>query len=251
MIPVKRFDYKHAHMIAGHRGDRACCPENTMASFRSAVEKGVDMLETDIHMTRDGVLYLMHNHTVDNTTDGTGAVREKTAREMDALRSRGEKIPTLEELLIYAQGNDVLLNLELKDWYDVVGEAFARESIQKSYDMVEKYGLLDRVVFNSFDAWTLEYLADRYDCRLHGFYPYSHLSTVRRNPDEYPHRACSYDEFNPDAYAYLADRGIECWIGPSMKNREQYRQTMELGAVLYTVDDPGDAIAQLDALRAR
>ena len=72
------FEAKKNIVIAGHRGNPAAFPENTMDSFRSAVELGVDMVETDIHVSRDGKLVLIHDHEVDRTTDGTGLVREKT-----------------------------------------------------------------------------------------------------------------------------------------------------------------------------
>ena len=74
-------------VIAGHRGNPAAFPENTMDSFRSAVELGVDMVETDIHVSRDGKLVLIHDHEVDRTTDGTGLVREKTFEELEALNA--------------------------------------------------------------------------------------------------------------------------------------------------------------------
>lgn len=73
-------------------------PENTMDSFRSAVELGVDMLETDIHVSKDGKLVLIHDHEVDRTTDGTGLVREKTFEELEKLNAgtaeHPAKIPT-------------------------------------------------------------------------------------------------------------------------------------------------------------
>ena len=97
-------------VIAGHRGNPAAFPENTMDSFRSAVELGVDMVETDIHVSRDGKLVLIHDHEVDRTTDGTGLVREKTFEELETLNAgtaeRPAKIPTLREFLDYCAGDE-------------------------------------------------------------------------------------------------------------------------------------------------
>ena len=74
-------------LIDGHRGNLDFVPENTMDSFRSAVGLGVDAVETDIHLSSDNALVLIHDHTVDRTTDGTGLVREKTFEELEALNA--------------------------------------------------------------------------------------------------------------------------------------------------------------------
>ena len=113
------FKVKKNIVIAGHRGNPAAFPENTMDSFRSAVELGVDMLETDIHVSKDGKLVLIHDHEVDRTTDGTGLVREKTFEELEKLNAgtaeHPAKIPTLREFLEYCAGvPGLLLDLEMK-----------------------------------------------------------------------------------------------------------------------------------------
>ena len=127
--------YRNAVPVAAHRGNARYCPENTLASFRSALALKPDMLETDLHMTRDGQLVLMHDHLVDRTTDGTGLVREKTLREIRALDAgawkgeafKGERVPTFEEFLALTAGEkDLLFNIELKDYPADSGEfAFA------------------------------------------------------------------------------------------------------------------------------
>ena len=74
--------------VAGHRGLSARYPENTMPSFRAALEAGLDMIEMDVHRTKDGQLIVMHDHTVDRTTDGTGAHCGKNARGNQGLWTR-------------------------------------------------------------------------------------------------------------------------------------------------------------------
>ena len=104
--------YQNTIPVAAHRGNSRFFPENTLAAFRSALELKPDMLETDLHMTSDGHLVIMHDHLVDRTTDGTGLVREKTLAEMRALDAgawkgeefRGEKVPTFEEFLDLVAG---------------------------------------------------------------------------------------------------------------------------------------------------
>ena len=72
-------------ILSGHRGERTVVPENTMAAFRYALECGVDMIETDFHLSGDGHLVLIHDHTLDRTTDGAGFVRDCTLEELRAL----------------------------------------------------------------------------------------------------------------------------------------------------------------------
>ena len=86
--------------IIGHRGARGIEPENTMRSFRKALELKVDLIECDVHMTKDDHIVLIHDHTVDRTTNATGPVNGFTFEEIRRLDAgKGEIIPTLQELL--------------------------------------------------------------------------------------------------------------------------------------------------------
>jgi glycerophosphoryl diester phosphodiesterase len=104
-----------------HRGDSGNAPENTVAAFRRAVEIGVDMIEFDVCETRDGQLVLMHDDTVDRTTDGRGRISGMLLREVKALDAgawfapefAGERVPTLAEGLA-AISPPVLLNVHVK-----------------------------------------------------------------------------------------------------------------------------------------
>src|SRR5512136_2423878 len=95
----------------GHRGAKGHAPENTFASFNLAVEMGVNAVETDVHLSKDGEVVLIHDHTVDRTTDGHGLVKDMTLRELKQLdaatwydsRFAGQQIPTLSELLGWAR----------------------------------------------------------------------------------------------------------------------------------------------------
>jgi glycerophosphoryl diester phosphodiesterase len=111
-----------------HRGASALAPENTIEAFRLAVEAGAGGLELDVHMTRDGHLVVIHDASVDRTTNGTGAVSEMTLEELRRLdaghnfspdggptrpyRGRGVRVPTLGEVLREFPG--VAVNIEIK-----------------------------------------------------------------------------------------------------------------------------------------
>lgn len=101
--------------IIGHRGAMARAPENTLAGFRKARELGATMIEFDAKLSRDGAPMLIHDETVDRTTDGSGAVRDMdfdTLRALDA--GDGERIPTLEEGLRLALDIGLAVNIEIK-----------------------------------------------------------------------------------------------------------------------------------------
>jgi glycerophosphoryl diester phosphodiesterase len=76
---------EHTPLVLSHQGGEEIRPSNTDVAFQESVRLGADVLDTDMHMTKDGVLVLNHDETVDRTTDGTGAVRDKTFAELQAL----------------------------------------------------------------------------------------------------------------------------------------------------------------------
>lgn len=102
-------------LIGGHRGNPAEQPENTLASFRSAVELGVDIIECDVHQSADGRLVVIHDHDLERTTDGRGLVRDHTWDELCALDAgRGECLPLLEQVIDLAAESGVGLCIEIK-----------------------------------------------------------------------------------------------------------------------------------------
>ena len=114
------FGGKRRPFLMAHRGNRALCPENTLASFRQAVRDGADILETDVHLSADDEFICIHDATVDRTTDGSGAIADMTVQEIKALRAldpagnpTDERIPTLAEVAA-ALPPQVALALELK-----------------------------------------------------------------------------------------------------------------------------------------
>jgi glycerophosphoryl diester phosphodiesterase len=119
-----------AQGICAHRGDNRHAPENTIPAFVSAVEKGVQQVEFDVDSTKDGELVILHDSTLDRTTDGTGSVRDKTLAEIKKLDAgntfspsfAGTRIPTLREAL-EAIPEHVLCNVHLKGGADTAVKA--------------------------------------------------------------------------------------------------------------------------------
>ena len=144
----------HRPFLWAHRGASGLAPENTMAAFAAAVECGVDGLELDIHLSRDGVPVVIHDETLDRTTDGHGRVRGKSWSQLRRLDAgswfsgafAGESIPALEEVL-KTFGGRVRLNLEIKAF--AAGVAVL--------ELLQRYPHAESVV-SSFDCRLLERL---------------------------------------------------------------------------------------------
>ena len=146
--------------IFAHRGSKGTHPENTLASFKEAVRVGSDGIELDVHLTKDGHLVVIHDETVDRTTNGTGEIRNLTLAEIKAMdagswfhnKYAGEKIPTLEEvlLLLTELGFNGQLNIELKtdviQYEGLVEKCLALQSA-KDWPFA--------IVYSSFNPYTL------------------------------------------------------------------------------------------------
>ncbi|MFD3259868.1 glycerophosphodiester phosphodiesterase [Paenibacillus lentus] len=141
-----------------HRGAAGHCPENTMIAFRRALELGANGIETDVQMTKDGHLVLIHNETLQHTTGSPEWVKDVTLAELSSKEAgswfhedfRGEKIPTLEQLLELVKPLDTIINLELKN-----GLVRYPGLERKVIEMVRRFGLAERVIISSFNHYSL------------------------------------------------------------------------------------------------
>lgn len=142
-------------LIYAHRGYSGKYPENTLSAFQAALPYA-DGIELDVQLTSDSRLVVIHDETVDRTTDGSGYVKDMTLRQLRLLRTEsGERIPTLEEVLLLIKSSDVTLNIELKtDRFDYDGIEYL------TWLAVTEFKLEHRVVFSSFNPDTLVRLRD-------------------------------------------------------------------------------------------
>ncbi len=162
-------------MIQAHRGASAYAPENTLPSFRLAVEMGADGIECDIHLTKDGRFVVCHDHTVDRTSSGSGEIADLTLAEIKALdfgskfdaKFTGIQAPTLEEMLDVVRVMKVI-NIEIKRFEHPMG---LDASLNLFYSILEKYGIVKRTIVSSFDKIALKRLkelhGDVYTCLLY------------------------------------------------------------------------------------
>ena len=145
--------------LVGHRGALEVAPENTLASFQRALDDGVDVIEMDIRLSGDGHVVVMHDGTVDRTTNGTGLVSEMSVAQLKRLdagawfdaRYVGERIPTLAEVLAWARGKVGLL-LELK-YYPYGG--FDPVLVPRTLELIALAGVADQIAFISYQPKAL------------------------------------------------------------------------------------------------
>ncbi len=253
--------------VAAHRGNVAIYPENTMAAYRSAYEIGADMIELDLHMTKDKEIVLIHDGDLARTADVSGKIRELTLDEIlraDVGIKRGEKfrgtrVPTLRQFceFVAAENDTMQFNFEFKDYFkeDVL---WAKECADKIISIIDDYGLWDRGFINSFDGQLLSYVEEKYDgrFRLHGFYPYNILGEAR--PKKL-YCACLWKYNNPDGSAAfegvvnpksdfdaLIAEGVRPWVGASIRAIDDMARAAKLGAELITSNEPEFMIAELE-----
>ncbi len=133
---------KHRFIVIAHRGDHVDVPENTIEAFKQGIKHGVDYVEIDLRTTKDSVLVIMHDATVDRMTNGKGSVSDLTLQEIKVLKVIGKKngsgkeyqIPTFEEVLKTCR-NKIHIYLDFKN-----------AGVQQCYNMIKQYGMEHQVI---------------------------------------------------------------------------------------------------------
>ena len=144
--------YQRGMLLFGHRGSPAHEPENTMASFRKAVEDGCNAIELDVHRSRDGHLMVMHDATLDRTTSERGRITDRFLAELKKINAavtwpgREEPIPSLEEVIEMVP-DDVVLNIEIKNFSFFSHQRVELEVVR----FIHHHDLRDRVIVSSFN----------------------------------------------------------------------------------------------------
>lgn len=146
--------------VWAHRGASAYAPENTMAAFKLAVEMGADGIELDVHESKNGKLMVIHDETVERTSNGSGRVVDMTCQELKNLdfsngfeQYRGTRIPTLKEVYGYIRNTNLTVNVEIK--CDVV---IYWGIWEKVLEMEREMGMQGRVHYSSFNHYVLREL---------------------------------------------------------------------------------------------
>ena len=230
-------------IVEGHRGYCAKYPENTMLSFKKAMELGVDAIEFDVWLTADKVPVLLHDGNCLRTCGEDVHVRDLTLAEVKKLnacyakkfgekfREQGLTIPTLEELLILCREKypHIRLGVEIKE--------YTEENVDLTVALLKKYGYFDTCWFYAFNGRIIRYLKEVYNGCTMGY------------PD------FVMGEYAPDTYSFYEEIGISLNIVKSeifpfyaakgfpmhlycADTEADVRMCIEKGAALITANDP-------------
>jgi glycerophosphoryl diester phosphodiesterase len=153
------YDASARTRVIAHRGFSGAAPENTIAAVKAAIELGADMAEIDVTLTADGHIVVIHDETLDRTTNGSGEVFRYSLAELQQLDAgswfdpsfAGERIPTLDEVLSEVDDR-ILLNVEIKS------EAVERGVVSKVASEIREHRMVDQVVVSSFSPTALQEL---------------------------------------------------------------------------------------------
>ena len=229
--------------VIAHRGDSAHAPEDTLSAFQGAVQSGADWLEMDVQRTRDGRLVVIHDATVDRTTDGSGNVADLTFDEIRSLKiGDGERVPTFDEAIRLAKAAGVGLFPEAKSGGQDPG------IYTEMVAALQQEGYLPQTILQSFDHQGLEAIAGANPgliaCPLYGLW---HLSLSEVRPDS-AKTVCPMAEMvllNPwmVRQAHQDGRLVYAWFGV-IENPLTMRILLALGVDGLIVDDPS-ALAKI------
>jgi glycerophosphoryl diester phosphodiesterase len=247
----------HTPLVFAHQGGENIRPSNTLAAFRHAVELGADVLDTDMHLTKDGVLVLMHDQTVDRTTNGHGAIRDLTLAEIKQLdagyrfttdndqtfpyRGQGLTVPTLEELFLAYP--DMRFGIEIKQTEPL-------ETARRFCALLRQYHMQDSVLVSSFRQQNMDEF--RRECpevatsatedEVRPFFLASLLGltrafTPRFNSLQVPEQAAGFHLLTPQFVAAAHERGlaVQPW---TINEEDDLKRILALGVDGINTDNP-------------
>ncbi|MBY6276723.1 glycerophosphodiester phosphodiesterase [Symbiobacterium thermophilum] len=261
-------------VVLAHQGASGHAPSNTMEAFRLALEQGADILELDVHMTRDGVVVVSHDETIDRMSDGTGLIKEMTLAELRRYdfgyrftpdggltypyRGKGVTIPTLEEVL--QAFPEVPVNIEIKQ---------AEPPMEAQlWELIQRYGAEDRVLVASFHGTVAKRWRDLAGDRVATSAPVEHMYLVAAHYLSHLDRlyAPAHDafqvpvaqkagpltvRFDTERFLRMAERvnvAVHYW---TINDEDEMRRLYQLGAHGIITDYPDRAVKVLRELGLR
>lgn len=225
-------EFKMRTKIFAHRGYSEIYPENTMMAFSKAIEVGADGIETDVQMTKDGVLVLIHDEQIDRTSNGIGLVKDISYSELlnydfGEWKNRsysGQRIVTLDEMLKLIKKYDVELNIEIKN--NIIKYHGIEDKI---IDLIRKYDIENKILISSFNHESIQRIKTLNTEIRCGVLCYSNFI----DPHEYV-RKLGVDTYHP-MYRTLSTKII--------KDLERYN----IPIYTYTVDEENDIKRLIEA----
>jgi len=215
-------------IINGHRGASGLAPENTLRSFERGIEIGVDRMELDVHLTRDGLAAVIHDDSLDRTTDGTGLVAGMTMAEIQKFDAgKGERVPELAEVLELIKGRSQL-QIEIKS------DGLERRVI----DVVRDFNMVSSVWVSSFNVDIV--------ARVRALAGDFNVSIICEEPPESLDAAMACKASSLDVHFAHADRallellrnaGLDLGVW-TVDEPEDMKRMIELGPLFITTNRP-------------
>lgn len=217
--------------VTAHRGAAAYAPENTLASIQKAMDLGVDRIEIDIHQTKDSVVVVIHDESVDRTTNGKGKIADLSYDEIRKLDTgskfgeefKGEKVPSLEEVLQLIDGKFDLV-IEFKEGNDRYPNI--EENVIK---ILNKRNAVDWCIVHSFNIGVLERMNKKLpSIRLHKLF----ILNLRFTPI---YIGTSFEFFDPKDYPYIEEYSLNKNFGNTAIIKELKRLGKKVN--IWTIND--------------
>lgn len=238
-------------IVEGHRGYCAKYPENTLISFEAALELGVDAVEFDVWLSKDKIPIIMHDGSVERTTDGEGHLRDKTLEEIKQLdagkwfdkKFSGQRVPTLRETLeVLTKNSKLMLGVEIKE--------YTFETMDLTVKLLNEFRCLDRCFLYCFNASIIKYSKQKYNVTTMG---YPDFKMREFEPDSYKYYdeiGISMDIMTPEFCEQFAKMGLPMHMYCA-DNEADVIKSIECGAKLITANDPVPLIRILNQRKMR
>lgn len=163
---IKYWQGKYRVLVIAHRGFSGSAPENTMAAFNKAIDAGAEMIELDVHLTSDAEVVVIHDDSLERTTNGSGRVADYTFHELEKFDAgswfseefRGEKIPSLSQVLTLSKER-IFVNIEIKKGF--LGKYSMNDLADRALAEVERKAMLEEVLFSSFEPAALHRIKEK------------------------------------------------------------------------------------------
>lgn len=215
-----------------HRGYPMKYPENTLSSFQAAISLGFTHMELDVHLSKDGIPVVMHDHRIDRMTNGSGEIRKYTFQELQQFTiNNNERIPSLEEVLLLAKDH-IIVSIELKRTKLYKG---IEESV---YEVIRKTGVIDQVYLIAFDHKSLAKLRS-----LSSDLEVGPLVTKLRRSDfrlldklNATYLAVRYDGLKEDYVRRCEEKGVQLVVW-TVNTKEQMKYMQKYPSILSTTDE--------------
>ena len=227
-LPQSPLDNGDGFWVIAHRGVSGSYPENTLSAFQAAIDIRAEMVELDVSISEDGIPVVVHDKTVDRTTDFEGDVQSFSVKELKKMEVgawfseefRGEEFPTLRESLELMKGQ-IAVNIEIKS--EAVSDVINGGIVDKALQIVKELDMSSWVIFSSFDYRVMEHL-NALDVQMPKALLYETSQSGELMPSELV-KKYQVDVFNC-SYRQLSQE----WIADLQAHQIPY--------LVYTVNDP-------------